>query len=92
MEDGGRRVGGLLSVLPAAGRLAVAFAAVAGVGAVGLFGAVRGRFGGTAALPGAVEAALELDASAAGSDTSSSSRRPAFTDSCSLSDAMVISN
>ena len=91
-EDGGGRVGGLLKVLPVPTRLladAVIFEAVAGVGAVGLFGAVRGRFGGTAVLFGGAVGALLLDDSANAADISSSIGTSDSIGSSSLTEAMI---
>ena len=82
-------------MLPGIARLAVAavaFAAVAGVGAVGLFGAVRGRLGGTAALPPTTEVLLEVDDSGTTVGISSSSGTSDSGCSGSLAEAMMISN
>ena len=58
VDDTGGRVGGLLSPLPRAVRVAVALAAVDGVGATGRFAVVNGRLGGTVVFRGGVTGGL----------------------------------
>ena len=92
VDDGGGRVGGLLKVLPVPTRLladAVAFEAVAGVGAVGLLGAVKGRFGGTTVLLGGAAGALLLDDSGTVAEASSSIGTSDSRGSSSLTEAMI---
>ena len=58
VDDTGGRVGGLLNELPGFARAAVVLAVVDGVGAIGRFAVVNGRFGGTADFRGEVTGVL----------------------------------